>query len=304
MRPINNFALHACAAAVLTAFAATGAAAQLLGDSTPGATDAARDGQTLYLALGDSIPGATGAIKNDGRGGGWIEIERWDWGETQACCNGIDYLMRVTHMPSRDPDRPLVAGRIPNAGVEREMKKSGKIGENAPASGGGVRVAGGDVDGDGRADVGASKTVTVGGSRSAGQATGKRQHKPLRTRPYVDTSTSAGGGVGDFTRDGKASGMTPYFNPKELGVNKPVPWKSHTQKQPLQSGSLIVRGKFPGCAVGTRYPTLTLVGKDQRYVLHDAVVTSCAAAGDSLPMEEVSFNYASYRGSPVRQSPK
>ena len=291
MRPITNFALHACAAAVLTAFAATGAAAQLLGDSTPGATDAARDGETLYLALGDSIPGATGAIKNDGRGGGWIEIQGWDWGETRSPIGGGHGSGKVN----------LHDISISRASGDMVLKGS-KISENAPAPGGGVRVAGGDVDGDGRADVGASKTVTVGGSRSAGQATGKRQHKPLRYRAYTDTSTSAGGG--DFTRDGKASGMTPYFNPKELGVDKPIPWKSHTQKQPLQSGSLIVRGKFPGCAVGTRYPTLTLVGKGQRYVLHDAVVTSCAAAGDSLPMEEVSFNYASYRGSPIRQSPK
>jgi hypothetical protein len=62
---------------------------------------------------------------------------------------------------------------------------------------------------------------------------------------------------------------------------------------PLAKGSLTVRGKFPGCVVGTRYPSLTLGGRGKRYTLQDAIITSCAtASGGALPMEEVSFNYA------------
>ncbi|MEO6582103.1 MAG: type VI secretion system tube protein Hcp [Sphingomicrobium sp.] len=51
-----------------------------------------------------------------------------------------------------DPDRPLIAGTLPNA---------------SPA--------------------GANETITVGGGRTeSGQATGKRTHMPLRARAYLD----------------------------------------------------------------------------------------------------------------------
>lgn len=63
--------------------------------------------------------------------------------------------------------------------------------------------------------------------------------------------------------------------------------------KPLPAGSVTVRGKFPSCTVGTRYPSLELGARGERYTLQDVVVTSCGgSAGESLPMEEVSFNYA------------
>ncbi len=65
--------------------------------------------------------------------------------------------------------------------------------------------------------------------------------------------------------------------------------------RPLAAGSVTVRGKFPSCTVGARYPSLELGAGATRYTLQDVVITSCggdAAAGDALPMEEVSFNYA------------
>ena len=61
-----------------------------------------------------------------------------------------------------DPDRPLVAGSVPNA--------------SSPS-------------------VGADETITIGGARTetaSGQATGKRQHMPVRVRTYYDQPQSKG----------------------------------------------------------------------------------------------------------------
>lgn len=85
---------------------------------------------------------------------GWIELNSWSWGETQAAGMGIDRLVQVSHMPPSDPDRPLVAGRIPNAGVEREMKESG--------------------------EKGGTEDINIGVGELQ-EATGKRQHKPMTT---------------------------------------------------------------------------------------------------------------------------
>ena len=60
-----------------------------------------------------------------------------------------------------DPDRPVIAGSVPNP----------------PAS------------------PGANETITVGGGRTetaSGQATGKRQHMPIRVRPYYDQPRGEG----------------------------------------------------------------------------------------------------------------
>ena len=116
---------------------------------------------------------------------------------------------------------------------------------------------------------------------ATGLSTGKRQHKPIRSRAYVDQS----------------AGGTAQFNPKEISVDKTVPWQS--VRQPLDRGAVRVKVKYPwaGCRVGARYAALMLGGGAQRYELQDAIVTSCAS-------DSISFDYASYRGSPIRQSPK
>ncbi len=104
--------------------------------------------------------------------------------------------------------------------------------------------------------TGAEKFGAVAGMHrdsSSGQATGKRQHKPIRARGYYDSAA------------------------------------------PLAAGSLTIAGTFPGCTVGTRYPSLTLAGRGKRYTLQDAIITSCARGtfeGEAAPIEEVSFNYA------------
>jgi len=87
-------------------------------------------------------------------------------------------------------------------------------GTTGPPFAGGVRVASGDVNDSsapgritsvatdppdpnarGHSMLGASDKVTVGGSQTEAQATGKRQHMPLRTRMYYDTPQSTGPGT-------------------------------------------------------------------------------------------------------------
>lgn len=153
MRPTANFALHALAAIMLTAFATTSAAA---------AAD-------YYLKLGDIKGEAAGKEK-------WIEIQGWDWGRTakvdsltikQSATDGakggnVEFEWKVEEgesAPPGDPDRPIVAGTVPN-----------------PA-------------------VGANEKLTVGGARTetaSGQATGKRQHMPIRTRTTYDAPLAKG----------------------------------------------------------------------------------------------------------------
>jgi len=230
MRPIANFALHAFAAAMLTAFATGAGAAQ-------------------YLALGDSIPA--------GSGSGRIEVESFHWGTTQAKGN-VEFewkveegesapppprpsnvtLKRGTTAAAGDPDRPIIAGSVPNASA---------------------------------APVGSNETLTVGGGRTeSGQATGKRQHKPLRMRSYTDTSASAA-----------------PAEKRQHGWN--------TVSKPLDRGSVRVKVKFPwvGCVVGTRYPSIELGDGAKRYVLQDVTVASCGGsrAADDRPTEEVAFYY-------------
>ena len=134
-----------------------------------------------------------------------------------------------------------------------------------------------------------------------------------RTPPTVTlkrgTSAAAAGGVrvaaGDIDGDSSA-GVDHYYNPKELTVDKSVPGpaasglatgkrmhKPRMVPAPLAAGSLTVSGKFPGCTVGARYPSLELGDRAARYTLQDVVVTSCGgSSGGAQPMEEVSFNYA------------
>ena len=110
--------------------------------------------------------------------------------------------------------------------------------------------------------------------------------------------------AGDVTGDGSA-GVAQY-NPKELSIRKSAPrdaasglatgkrmHKPRMVPAPLASGSVTVRGKFPSCTVGTRYPSLELGARAKRYKLHNVVVTSCGGSDSGeQPMEEISFNYA------------
>jgi hypothetical protein len=113
MRRSLMFTAVSLAAAALAAFAAPAAAAD----------------RYTYLALGDSIPSASGNDRRD-----HIEILSYSWGSTQAAgkkSGGVDYVWSVQEGESApppaggvrvaagdvngDPDRPVIAGNVPNA---------------------------------------------------------------------------------------------------------------------------------------------------------------------------------------------
>jgi hypothetical protein len=76
-----------------------------------------------------------------------------------------------------------------------EMQKEASAGAQANGSNNGqpsTHVATGDVNGDGRADLTATKSsgsATSPRDAASGQPTGKRQHQPVTVRKEVDTAT-------------------------------------------------------------------------------------------------------------------
>lgn len=245
MRPTTSFTLHAALATVLIAFAATSAAAQ-------------------FLALGDSIPGA--AAGKDSREK-WIEIQSWQWGTASAAKFGaVGGMHRDSDMSLKgskigqnsaagDPDRPLVAGRIPGASARESTEMGGT--EDINIGVGELQEA---------RPAGASEKITVDGTRTeSGQATGKRQHMPIRSRTYYD------------------QGAAPAEKRQHGWV---------TVSKPLERGAVRVKVKFPwaGCAVGDRYPAITLGDRAQSYQLRDVTVASCGSAAEG-PEESITFVY-------------
>jgi type VI protein secretion system component Hcp len=222
MRPITSFTLHAMLAAVLTAFAATSAAAQ-------------------FLALGDSIPGATAGKDSREK---WIEIQSWQWGTTSAAKFGAVGGMH------RDSDMSM---------------KGSKIGQNARESG----EKGGTEDiniGVGELQEANPAGVVSPRDAASGQATGKRQHKPMTITKEMDAASPA------------------------LVQKRQHGWV--TVSKPLDRGRVRVKVKFPwaSCAVGNRYPAITLGDRANSYQLRDVTVASCGSAADG-PEESITFVY-------------
>lgn len=207
-----------------------------------------------YIKLGD-IKGESAAKGQ----GGQIEIESWSWGETQSARKGnVEYGWKVEegekaargdmvlkgskigeNAPAGDPDRPLVAGRVPDPAVEREMKESG--------------------------EKGGTEDINIG--------VGELQEATVSKR-----------------------------------IDKSSPKLMQALAAPLPRGSVRVKVKmpWPACQEGKFYPKLIVGSPVKVYTLSGVTVASCGGGG-SLPMEEISFNYAKITTGPAtqgKQAPK
>lgn len=148
-----------------------------------------------YLKLGD-IKGEVAGHKDHK---GEIEVLSWSFGATQTShshgsagmgagkVSMSDLSATSASAPSstNQKTRGASVGK-PNMGkgkVEHEWKV--EEGESAPPAPGGVRVSAGDLDGDGRAELASPRDA------ASGQATGKRQHKPLRLTMPLDRSAGS-----------------------------------------------------------------------------------------------------------------
>lgn len=167
MRSATSFTLHAILAACLAAFAASGAAAA---PPTGGKEE-------VYFTITLTDARATDSPylgRNDGRLQSF-EIKEWSF----------DKVSKVDSFTVKQ-------GVKPGGTADVTMKRG--TGPSTAAAPGGVAVASGDVNDSASTGVGVSESVTVGsGQTESAQATGKRQHMPLRIRQYYDQAPPPSG---------------------------------------------------------------------------------------------------------------
>ena len=149
MRLSPNFTLHAILAACLAAFAASSAAAA---PPTGGKEE-------VYFTIT-----LTDARATDGKGQ-HLEVHSFQWGAVPAGYK-LDRVFIKSWSTSGDADGPPPSGGGPASG--NMVMKGSTIGQNSGASG---RVTG---------------IASDPSDPASGQATGKRQHKPLVMRGYYD----------------------------------------------------------------------------------------------------------------------
>jgi type VI protein secretion system component Hcp len=206
-----------------------------------------------------------------------IEIQSFSWGATQTGTYGHGGGGGAGKVSMQDISAPSATSGSPKAKGEKGGTED-------------INIGVGELQQAGEAEITLKGNTGTGG---AAKLPGKRTPPTvtLKRGMSADAGTESVGGVqvavGDVTGDGSptASGL-----PTGKRQHKPM-----SLTAPLDKGSVTVRGRFPVCTVGARYPSLELGGAAARYRLTDVVVTSCASgssAGESLPMEEVSFNYA------------
>jgi hypothetical protein len=157
MRPTTSFTIHAILAACLAALAASSAAAGK---------------EQVYYTITLTNARATDS------GGQQLGVQSFQWGPQQSALKlDRNYVKSWS-----------TSGDAQSGGGQNELGMDDTAGKERDAASSG-RVTGIVSDPADPAATGASERITVGGSHAEGQATGKRQHKPLVARGYYDTST-------------------------------------------------------------------------------------------------------------------
>lgn len=135
-------------------------AAGLAAMSAPGIA-----GEEVYFKM--TLTDASIATYSPSAGKGeQIDILSFSWGPRQS-------TSAIELEPARITSYQISGAGASSGGGANEMRMEDTAGREKMRPGGG--------------GVGANETMTVGGARTeAGQATGKRQHKPLRTRMSYD----------------------------------------------------------------------------------------------------------------------
>jgi type VI protein secretion system component Hcp len=202
---------------------------------------------------------------------------------------GTDYLLKIDTI-----DSVTSATEGKNKDVYKGWIELNSVrwadGQTAP---GGVNVASGDVNGDGKdaatgrrtyepivirkridkstpAPPADNKVAAAGTTAPAsGQATGKRQHKPLRTRAYVDGAPPPAPGN---------TVAAPGSDPEAVALLLPAVQKVREAAMRMSA--------WEGCAAGQKIEGLAIKQKTTGRMgrILDATVSSCAT-------ESVSFNF-------------
>jgi len=234
----------------------------------------------MFIKIKD-LPGESTSASSDKPRIAVIEVQSWSWGATQTSHGagsggmGAGKVSKVESLTIKQGTAAAASGEaeitLKEDSAEDARKRPGRVKygditlkQGAAEDSGGVSVAAGDLDGDGRAESAASAMpqheVVSPRDSSSGLPTGKRQHKPLTVTKEWDAATPL------------------------LRAGAPPP-----------QGSLRVKVKMPwlACRVGAAYPELELADSATAYKFKEVLVTSCgSSSGGDRPMESISFNYA------------
>lgn len=205
-----------------------------------------------YFLKLDGVEGKS----SDGKHKGEIEIQSFSWGATRASDGQVDALTDGL-LIIRYNSQPPASGAAGGGGGGAGGMGAGKVSMQDMSVMRGPRQTAA-TDGSQSATGGEKFGAVAGMQRdsSSGQATGKRQHKPLRARNYYDASAPPA--QGSLTVAGKFPGCTVGARYPELSL------AGRGKRFTLQDAIIT------SCARGT-------------------------FQGEAVPMEEVSFNYAKIR---------
>ena len=149
---------------------------------------------------------------------------------------------------------------------------------------------------------GASQPSHAGGG-GGGMGAGKVSMQDMSVMRGPRQTTAMDGTqvtTGDVDGDGAADAAAAHTvkSPRDAASGQASGKRTHDPvkfEKPLEKGSIMLKMTFPGCAVGTRYPSAEMTTPTGRYLLTDVQVTSCPTAaapgGAEQPSESISLNY-------------